>query len=90
MADEKHFTWCLMGMVYFTQVACCSVSSSSSFFSRLFTFSFSSRSMEVMRCSLKQESTVYIPEVRCTASIKIGMLLEKSTSLKCTPNRLKK
>lgn len=52
------FTWCLMGMVYFTQVACCSVSSSSSFFSRFFTFSLSSRSIDVIRCSLEQQSTV--------------------------------
>lgn len=42
-------------MVYFTQVACCIVSSSSSFFSLFFPFSFSSRSMEVMRWSLKGE-----------------------------------
>lgn len=42
-----------MGNVYLTQVACCRVSSSSSFFSFFFIFSFSSRSMEVIRCSLR-------------------------------------
>lgn len=62
-----------MGMVYFTQVACCSVSSSSSFFSLFFTFSFSSRSMEVMRCSLKEECTVYNQDVMH----KVGIEIEK-------------
>ncbi|TNN44859.1 hypothetical protein EYF80_044948 [Liparis tanakae] len=46
-------------MVYFTHVACCSVSSSSSFFSRFFPFSLSSRSMEVIRWSLKREVGVH-------------------------------
>lgn len=46
-------TWCLIGKVYLTHVACCIVSSSSSFFSLFFTFSFSSRSMDVMRFNLK-------------------------------------
>lgn len=46
-------TWCLIGKVYLTQVACCIVSSSSSFFSLFFTFSFSSRSIDVMRFNLK-------------------------------------
>lgn len=49
-------TWCFIGKVYLTQVACCIVSSSSNFFSLFFTFSFSSRSMEVMRFNLKNNS----------------------------------
>lgn len=51
----EKITWCLMGKVYFTHVACCIVSSSSSFFSLFFTFSFSSRSIAVIRWSLREE-----------------------------------